>query len=88
MSYRLHCSSAAELLFDTNLGHSLLSLTNLTVSVFAWDVQEKRNEDLFLALIKHPQCKVVVCARLAPKQKANVVDLVKVPHVFNAPLYS
>lgn len=41
-------------------------------------LQEKRNENLFLDLIKHPQCKVVVCARLAPKQKANVVDLVKV----------
>lgn len=36
------------------------------------------NEPLFLRIIKHPQCRVVVCARLAPKQKAQVVELVKI----------
>jgi len=35
------------------------------------------NVDTFVKVLNHPQCRVVVCARLAPKQKAAVVELVK-----------
>ena len=33
--------------------------------------------DLFLELIQHPEFKVCICARMAPKQKATIVQLVK-----------
>lgn len=41
-------------------------------------LQHANNEENLLRVINHPQCKVVVCSRMAPKQKASVVELVKV----------
>jgi magnesium-transporting ATPase (P-type) len=36
------------------------------------------NVRTFVQVLNHSQCKVVVCARLAPRQKASVVDLIRV----------
>lgn len=37
----------------------------------------EENADAFLRVVDHRQCRSVICARMTPKQKASVVELVK-----------
>ena len=39
---------------------------------------QEHHADLFFKVINHPQTEVVVASRMAPKQKAYVVELIKV----------
>eukprot|EP01006_Ploeotia_vitrea_P037446 TRINITY_DN66130_c1_g13_i1.p1 TRINITY_DN66130_c1_g13~~TRINITY_DN66130_c1_g13_i1.p1 ORF type:complete len:1244 (+),score=678.78 TRINITY_DN66130_c1_g13_i1:33-3764(+) len=40
-------------------------------------LNSKSNRKMFLDIISHPQTRVVVCSRMAPKQKAIIVELVR-----------
>jgi magnesium-transporting ATPase (P-type) len=41
-------------------------------------VQAKKSiRDQLLRVIQHPMCRVCVCSRMAPRQKAAIVELVK-----------